>query len=139
MKPENRKIFEDNKIHWETLTKAGYLKHLSGRERSDLVKAFSEEFQPGYHADLWCPNCVANMITYVYRFYFEYIEKEKAAAQVQQIQQPEPVTPVIEPEKPAEPVQIAASFPVNDPPAEPAADAIPSPKTVQRKPNHQRR
>jgi len=77
MKPENRQIFEDNRKHHDTLVKAGYLKHLSGLDRSNLVKAMSEEFQPGYTADLWCPPCVSNMILQVYRRYDQFLEEEK--------------------------------------------------------------
>lgn len=77
MKPENRQIFEENYKHYNTLVNAGYMVHLSGRDRSNLVKAMSEEFQPGYTADLWCPPCVANMMHQVYRKYLPFVEEEQ--------------------------------------------------------------
>lgn len=77
MKPENREIFEENRKHYDTLVNAGYMVHLSGRDRSNIVKAMSEEFQPGYSADLWCPTCVANMMHQIYRRYLQFLEEEK--------------------------------------------------------------
>lgn len=114
MKPENRQIFEENKIHWETLTKAGYLKHLSGPARSNLMRAMSEEFQPGYTADLWCPTCVSNMIIQVYRRYNEFVEQEQAVARATILaNEPAEEPPIIPPVDfhPLEPVQTKANFP----------------------------
>lgn len=128
MKPENRQIFEENLTHWETLTKAGYLKHLSGRDRSNLVKAMNEEFQPGYTADLWCPTCVSNMILHVYRRYHEFIAEEKRQQEemarmlvltnipapeepVKTVDPLEEVKPPADPEEPKPVIQKQANFP----------------------------
>lgn len=77
MKQENRQIFEENLQHYWTLERAGYMVHLSNRDRSNLVRAMSEEFQPGYTADLWCPPCVANMMRQVYRRYLAWKDEEQ--------------------------------------------------------------
>lgn len=110
MKDENRKIFEENRKHYDTLVNAGYMVHLSGGDRSNLVKAMSEEFQAGYSADLWCPPCVSNMMHQVYRRYLAFLEEEKR--QQEQVQVPpelEPMPPTISPD--AQPIQTKANFP----------------------------
>lgn len=151
MKPENRQIFEENRIHWETLTKAGYLKHLSGPARSGLMRAMSEEFQPGYTADLWCPTCVSNMILQVYRRYNEFVEQEKQQEEARQHQaaaNPQPPTDLTaeEIQKMMEPIELPPFeelFPNPDPPEEvkppadpqPELDPEPPPPSVQTKAN----
>lgn len=122
MKPENRQIFEENEKHWETLEKAGYLVHLSGRDRSNLVKAMNEEFQPGYTADLWCPTCVANMLRQVYRRYHQFVEQEKQQQELEKLLAEKTTVAVLDlknaevirlgpPEPTTPPVQTKANFP----------------------------
>lgn len=75
MKPENRKFLEDNERTWITLRDAGYMIGLDGNTRSEMVRVICEEFQPGYATDLWCPPCVADMVTLLYRYFNEWREK----------------------------------------------------------------
>jgi len=72
MKPENKAFLEENRKHWITLRDAKYLRHLDGNTRSRMVQVISEEFQPGYTADLWCAPCVSEMITTLYRRFEEW-------------------------------------------------------------------
>ena len=113
MKPENKAFLEENRKHWFTLRDAKYLRHLDGNTRSRMVQVMSEEFQPGYTADLWCAPCVSEMVTTLYRRFEEW-----EAAQV-----PEPPS-LLDPEYPdpnnlqfdssnplAAPTIIKANFP----------------------------
>lgn len=131
MKDENRQIFEENLRHYHTLVNAGYMVHLSGRDRSSLVKAMSEEFQPGYSSDLWCPPCVANMMHQVYRRYLQFVDEERKQEEVRRFQSaaeaqpptnftPEEIAKMLEPrdmpvpepvEEPKLPIQTKANFP----------------------------
>jgi hypothetical protein len=79
MKPENKKFLEDNRQHWITLRDAFYLRGLDGNTRSRMMQVMAEEFRPGYTADLWCPPCVSEMITTLYR-HFEAWEAAQAEA-----------------------------------------------------------
>ena len=66
MKPENKKFLEDNRHHWITLRDAKFCRHLDGNTRSGMMRVMSEEFRPGYTADLWCGTCVAEMVKQLY-------------------------------------------------------------------------
>jgi hypothetical protein len=96
-----------------TLVQAQYMKGLNGQERDDMQRIMSEEFQPGYHADLWCPPCVSDMILTLYRLYDAWL-----AAQ-----------------PPESPITVQASFPKHYPPAEVESEPQQQPK----KKNHQRK
>jgi hypothetical protein len=78
MKPENKGFLEDNRHHWHTLRDAQYLRHLDGNTRSEMQRIMGEEFRPGYTADLWCPPCVSEMLSSLYRE-FEKWEAAQAA------------------------------------------------------------
>lgn len=102
MKPENKQFLEDNYHHWKTLRDAQYLKGLNGHEREGMQRVMSEEFQPGYTADLWCPVCAADMVRLLYTRYEAW-----KAAQPPLIIEPEP------PQIITEPTVVAAMFPSN--------------------------
>lgn len=118
MKPENKAFLEENRKHWITLRDAKYLRHLDGRTREEMRRVMAEEFVPGYTADLWCPPCVSEMITSLYR-YFEDWEARQALplpsesvdiieAPVIKTGPPIPGKPVIKTEAP---IQAKANFP----------------------------
>jgi hypothetical protein len=86
MNPANKAKLEEYRQYWLTLKNAGYMMGLSGNVRDNMVRIMGEEFRPGYTADLWCPPCVADMVT---ALYFEF-EKWEAAQPV-----PEPESPAI--------------------------------------------
>jgi hypothetical protein len=102
MKDVNRQIFEDNLKHYESFTKEQYVRAFGATDRQLLLNAFSEEFAPGYTADIWCPSCVGDFLKTAYRFYFSFLEKEKAEV------------PAMIPA--GEPIQVQATFPKDDPP-----------------------
>jgi len=97
MKPENRAFLEANRHHHTTLVKAQYMRHLNSNEREGMQRIMREEFNPNYTSDLWCPPCVADMVTLVYRLYDEYLQNN-----------PDPITnPII----PAPIKEVHATFP----------------------------
>lgn len=69
MKQENIEFLEANKHHCETVTKAGYVKHLNAHEREGMLRVMREEFIPGYTVDLWCPPCLFDMVKLLYSQY----------------------------------------------------------------------
>lgn len=75
MKPENKAFLEVNEHYFITLRDAGYMKCFDGNTRSGMARVITEEFQPGYATDMWCPPCVADMVRLLYRYYHEWKEK----------------------------------------------------------------
>lgn len=77
MNPDNKTFLEKNEYTWITLRDAGYMMGLDGNTRSEMVRVMSEEFRHGYTTDLWCPPCVADMLT---ALYFEFNKWREALA-----------------------------------------------------------
>lgn len=116
MKPENKKFLEDNEHTWITLRDAGYMMGLDGATRSAMARIICEEFQPGYATDMWCPPCVADMVTLLYRRFNEWREKNKAPVADPLHKQKADMLEGLMLEKPevdppATPIQVKASFP----------------------------
>lgn len=118
MRPENKKFLEDNERTWITLRDAGYMIGLDGNTRSEMVRVIREEFQPGYATDLWCPPCVADMVTLLYRYFNEWRDKHpqepdefhrQKSEMIEALLKNQEVQQVSEP-IPA-PVQVKATFP----------------------------
>lgn len=83
MKPENKKFLEDNRHHWVTLRDAFYMRLLDGNTRSEMQRVMGEEFRPGYAKDLWCPPCVSELVTDLYREFEKWeAAQEKALREV---------------------------------------------------------
>lgn len=76
MKPENKAFLDANRHHYDTIIKAGYVKHLNAHERERMVRVMNEEFQPGYTADLWCPPCVFDMVKLLYQRYDAWLASQ---------------------------------------------------------------
>jgi hypothetical protein len=76
MKPENREILDANRHHYETATKAGFVKHFNAREKEDLLRVMREEFQPGYYYDMWCSPCVFDFIKLIYQHYDKWLASQ---------------------------------------------------------------
>jgi hypothetical protein len=118
MKPENKTFLDANEHYFITLRDAGYMKGLDGNTRSGMARVITEEFQPGYATDMWCPPCVADMVRLLYRYYYEWKERQLAAVQddlhkrkaemIEELLKEPEIKP--EPE-PKAPVQIKANFP----------------------------
>lgn len=76
MTPEDIQFLNDNRHHYDTLIKAFYLRSLSGEVRSRMQDIIGRYWQPGYHADLWCPPCCVDMIKKLYRHYDEWLAQQ---------------------------------------------------------------
>lgn len=63
--------------HYEILVRAQYVKHLDSATREGLLQVIRIEFDPGYISDLWCPTCVATMLTYAYVQYDKWLAGQK--------------------------------------------------------------
>lgn len=98
MTPSNKATLDKHYHHWVTLRDAQYLRGLNIHEREDMVRVLREEFWPGYTYDEWCSSCVADMVRTLYTRYDKWLSEQPP---------PEP-----------EPIIVAATFPVNDKPAD---------------------
>lgn len=101
---DDKKFLDENRIHHETLTKAFYMRSLSGEVRTRMQSIIAHYWQAGYITDLWCGPCVSDMVLKLYRHYDEWLEQQKQEQPVEltlEIKAPEPPK--------AEPVK--ASFP----------------------------
>ena len=73
MKQSSIDFLEENRHHYDTLVKAGFVQHLDYPTRERILAIIHEEFNPGYIGQLWCQSCVADMITYCYKQYLKYL------------------------------------------------------------------
>lgn len=94
MKEQNKILLDQCRPFYDMLMKTQTMQGMSSYQLSELERVNSEEFHPGYRANLSCPPCVADFVKLVYRSYDAWI--------------------AVQP--PPEPIIVAASFPVNDPP-----------------------
>lgn len=69
MNAANRDFLDKNRHHYDTVIKAGYVRHLNVHEREGMQRVMREEFRPGYHTDLWCGPCVFDMVKLLYQHY----------------------------------------------------------------------
>jgi len=76
MTPENKAFLEANRHHYDTVIKAGYVRHLNANEREGMQRIMREEFQPGYHTDLWCGPCLFDMVKLLYTRYDQWLSEQ---------------------------------------------------------------
>lgn len=81
MNPENKQFIDDSFSHFLVLERAFYLRGLSGTVRLNMQRVISEEFHPGYSADLWCPQCAADMVLKLYRHYHDWLKRETGSTE----------------------------------------------------------
>lgn len=112
MKSENKIFLDENRHHHDTLVKAFYLRSLTGVTRETMQRVMSEEFQPGYATDLWCPPCVSDMVLALYRNYDNWIASQPAEVETGDLPEPDSLPPEIATPV-VEQVIVAASFPSN--------------------------
>lgn len=74
MKPANKQFLDDNLDHFRILERAQYLRGLMGSTRENYQRIMSEEFAPGYTADLWCSTCASYMVKLLYRHYYNWLK-----------------------------------------------------------------
>jgi hypothetical protein len=79
MKETSIAILEKHKQHWHTLKHAGYVNNLQYPVKLDIQKVIQDEQDPNYHENLWCPECLVNMIKRAYTMYERHLEFEAAA------------------------------------------------------------
>jgi hypothetical protein len=106
MNQANRKLLDEYRQYHTTLVKAGYMMGLSSDTRDNMARIMSEEFQPGYATDLWCPPCVSDMVLLLYRYYDAWIE-----ANPDPVEEPAPVPIPVKEEQAAKPIITKAIFP----------------------------
>ncbi|CAB5217708.1 hypothetical protein UFOVP208_5 [uncultured Caudovirales phage] len=75
MNQESKLFLDENRRHYETLTKAGFVQHLSSEVRETYLRIIRENFSPGYLCCLHCSADIAKMIEYVYT-QFDKLPKE---------------------------------------------------------------
>jgi hypothetical protein len=81
MTPETIQFLNDNRHHHETLIKAFYMRSLSANVRERMQNIIRENWEPGYHTDLWCGPCVSDMVKKLYRLYDEWLAKQPVKVQ----------------------------------------------------------
>jgi hypothetical protein len=77
MKPENKKILDDNRTVYDKLKSSSAIRSLDYHTRQEFARIIAEEFQPGYQNPGDCPPCVIEMIYKVYRHYDEWRTNNK--------------------------------------------------------------
>lgn len=77
MTTESQAFLDNNRYHYNWLVNAQMVKHLDGATREGLLQVIRKEFDPGYPCDLWCGNCVANMLRYAYVQYDQWLSRVK--------------------------------------------------------------
>ena len=110
MKPENKSFLDEHRGVYEMLIRAGEVKHLDGHTRERMRQVIHEEFAPNYLVNLWCGECIAEMIKYLYVQFDKYLKEQERI--------------------------VAMTFPVHDPPSESPKD---QPNELPNKPNHKRK
>lgn len=70
MKAENKQYLDEHLDQFRTLERAQYLRGLMGSVRENFQRIISEEFVPGFTADLWCGSCVTDMVQRLYGVYY---------------------------------------------------------------------
>jgi hypothetical protein len=76
MKESNRVFLDNNRGHYITLTRAGFIQNLTNETRQQLLDLIREEFNPGYLCCLHCSADIAAMITYAYTQYDLKLEQD---------------------------------------------------------------
>lgn len=77
MNQSSRNFLDTNRGHYDLLIKAQVVKHLDAATRQGLLDVIRMEFDGGYNANLWCPECVTNMLRFVYEQYDKYLDRLK--------------------------------------------------------------
>lgn len=109
MTEETRLFLESTYHHWITLRDAQYMKGLNAREREGMIRAM-QFFQAGYTTDLWCPDCVAEMVRSLYTKFDQWKAEQAAKLPVVcEIRETLPNEPTVE--------NVHETFPVNEKPA----------------------
>jgi hypothetical protein len=74
-------FLNDNRHHHDTLIKAFFMRSLSAEVRTRMQDIIRQEWEPGYHTDLWCGPCVSEMVKKLYRHYDEWLKQQPVTVQ----------------------------------------------------------
>ena len=66
MKQNDIDFLNNNRNHYETLTKAGFIQNLSNDTKSEFLRIIRDNFSPGYLCCMHCNGDIAAMVQYVY-------------------------------------------------------------------------
>lgn len=77
MKQSSIEILEKHKHHWFTLKNAGYINNLDYPVKLEIQSVIQAELDPHYHENLWCGECLTNMIRRIYTHYEKYLESQQ--------------------------------------------------------------
>ena len=76
MKESNKVFLDNNRGHYITLTRAGFIQNLTNETRQQMLDVIREEFNSGYLCCLHCQGDVAEMIRFAYTQYDLKLEQD---------------------------------------------------------------
>ena len=76
MNHESKAFLDANINHYETLTKAGFIQHLTNETRQTFLSIIRENYAPNYICCMHCTADVAKMVEYVYTQYLKEPKEE---------------------------------------------------------------
>ncbi len=77
MTTESISFLDANRNHYFVLIKAGIVNQLDYATRQGLLDVIRKEFDPGYLVNMWCGECVCNMLKFAFEQYDKWIEDQK--------------------------------------------------------------
>lgn len=69
-------FLNNNRHHYESYTKARFVKNFGNDIRAEMLAVVRKEFDPGYNTALWCGDCVMNMLVFCYQQYDKYLAEQ---------------------------------------------------------------
>lgn len=82
MKAESKAFLDENRHHYNLLVNAGFVKQLDHNTRETMLRIIHEEFAPDYLGQTWCPQCVADMLKFVYVQYDKWIKENETITDI---------------------------------------------------------
>ncbi len=76
MKPENKQFLDDNQWAFDAYSAEKIPRHLTFNDRAKMMKVINDEFDPDYHPDIWCKECIREMVLKAYKHYDEYKQQK---------------------------------------------------------------
>lgn len=73
MKPENITFLEQHRGIYDMLIRSGELRHMDGNTRDGILRVIKEEWSPTYMINLWCGECVCDMVKHAYNWLDKYL------------------------------------------------------------------
>ena len=73
MSPESIKFLNDHRFFSDQLKKEGTIYNIGSAEKEGFLNVIRKDIDPGYMANLYCGQCVAEMIKFIYIQYDKYL------------------------------------------------------------------